>query len=862
MKRNIFLIGCSIIVFFSVYSEHNVLSGRVAFFLDPSKPHFDDAALKQQFFAAFASRANIIICRPDLWNSLVYRHNRFIALSQEETFNEKVAPFFKIEGDAGHHAQRYSAYHACYKNVAMLFNQGNLFIQKKIQNLSSKNAHEVLSNPSTGKELLAALQEYLKLLTPSALQYQCDTDFSAFYSIKYLSSAWNFYNYNNQLLVIIPKEYECARIKSVEKNNAPSSLPIKDQALGLQFSNLRPINDPLVLLKETPWPSLKKALDAIFITHSDDEDAITWNVYLTGHGFSPWEVQENPLADPRKPSPWFQNPKNLDHSSHSSIIAGLTIPEFQAFITFFNSRVHTNLLFYDTCFASGKHLYEPYQYTVISPAGSPANRTFTMIIVSGALTDAPTFSSKDIFGSVMNFMPYNHTWILAPLFDQDFQKYFTQLEQYFNQSPEKPNRSEHFLVPPLFESLLQDLLEDPSSLASDIEVLERIFPPIPFTQHLIEYLKNYVQAATPSDRQTILQQIENLLNTSELSSHVTDADRSAHSLAEIMSSIHDPNSLNNIPMVRLANTEWFSLLDYTAHVGIINDMTLKKVLLTSQKAGALRYHWTITHENQTIHVKRNVRIDSPRSITAQLDFPDQEVILVFSEYIPVPVNMAKPSAIVSMIGGKSVHFFEALSTSLSLSEILKSFLAVRGQGHSKTFVIKKLVSGPDDTIKQLIAADQAKTLSLENVVIQINVPALLTPHLVNRIYLEYVNPISGQRHFLLSQGLSQEPNPTSLTLSHHEKSRQHLATAFKELDAQHPLIQTMHLLATPPTASLLQESVQALKPVANLIERREKGKDVIQQYQQLRHNPQTRENWKKDLSPEQHKIIKIWEQSQ
>lgn len=120
-------------------------------------------------------------------------------------------------------------------------------------------------------------------------------------------------------------------------------------------------------------------------------------------------------------------------SKGGGIIAGLYIDEFKEVLSFFNTAVNTSTFFYDTCFSGGKNLEAPYQYT-----GVPA--TFNYTIVSGASVDAPTTVGKSqiavppytdpagtLFVKVAKRTGKDDLWLYV---DQEFDKYFEQLEKY------------------------------------------------------------------------------------------------------------------------------------------------------------------------------------------------------------------------------------------------------------------------------------------------------------------------------------------------------------------------------------------------------------------------------------------------
>ncbi len=85
-----------------------------------------------------------------------------------------------------------------------------------------------------------------------------------------------------------------------------------------------------------------------------------------------------------------------------ALIAGLSYPVFKQFLKFFNQKIRTNLLCYDTCFAGKRNLLFPY----ISKWGMPEKYHFT--IVSITISDDVTTAFRRIYDPFSTSLVWGH----------------------------------------------------------------------------------------------------------------------------------------------------------------------------------------------------------------------------------------------------------------------------------------------------------------------------------------------------------------------------------------------------------------------------------------------------------------------
>ncbi len=170
-----------------------------------------------------------------------------------------------------------------------------------------------------------------------------------------LLHAWDIYILRNhpncgEYVIFIPKDdvqnkFGINNFTDEEIGNFRiNSLSIKELILGIKLNKLTKVN--ALQLSRSSGESfdnqgvrnnLPKGLEQILISRvdfgKDREKEVylnRWDIYLTGHG-------------------------------GSGIIANMPLNIFSRLLDWFNEKINTRSLFYDTCFAGGTHLTEPYQ---------------------------------------------------------------------------------------------------------------------------------------------------------------------------------------------------------------------------------------------------------------------------------------------------------------------------------------------------------------------------------------------------------------------------------------------------------------------------------------------------------------------
>ena len=239
-----------------------------------------------------------------------------------------------------------------------------------------------------------------------------------------LLHAWDIYILRNhpncgEYVIFIPKDdvqnkFGINNFTDEEIGNFRiNSLSIKELILGIKLNKLTKVN-ALQLSRSSGESSnnqgvrnnLPKGLEQILISRvdfgKDREKEVylnRWDIYLTGHG-------------------------------GSGIIANMPLNIFSRLLDWFNEKINTRSLFYDTCFAGGTHLTEPYQDPkAASGEQQVLAKDLNYLVISATTFEAPT-SVSSTFGEMIGF------GVEKPFFKLIGDKYFAQ---YFD-------RLDHFLA--------------------------------------------------------------------------------------------------------------------------------------------------------------------------------------------------------------------------------------------------------------------------------------------------------------------------------------------------------------------------------------------------------------------------------
>ncbi|MGE0009823.1 MAG: PspA/IM30 family protein [Candidatus Babeliales bacterium] len=665
------------------------------------------------------------------------------------------------------------------------------------------------------------------------IRKEINFDFIA-YTTRFNPLDWTIRHIPNFAYLLVPNSYEQQVTKQVNTNNLPSfqNISNRELILGLKIDHMPTITDPLTPPKESVSAqqaniSEKIDLRQLFVTRQDlgliapsskikapesHENYLgMWNVYATGHGWPDRTLyyqekiaqNEQELAQAKKKLKETQNQLATYQKEQETIekkwreakigstqekyyakskesifatilssqkavsayqelvkalqdqvnklkqkiatgdtgasIAGLSVDNFKEVLNFFNSFVKTGLFFYNTCFGSGKNLEAPYQYE-----NMPLNYNYTL--VSGASVDAPTTVKIPEIG----VSPATPTAIALELriqFNQDFTKYFTELEAF-------------------------------------------------------------------------------------------QAGKSTPSLADILNNIHKFKSpwtldkMQNIPLVRFPNTEWFRVVD------------MPKTKVFGSKLGPLTA--TITEQSAITHLASN----TPFTIQGQ------NALLLYTEHIPVPVKIMKDRmpAVLSMIGGNADHYFEEISApKIPLSEVVQKFMPIQKQEFTKRFFIKRLTCLVDKNPKYegLIKNLKGFEITLDNVVIINNDTKLFTSDSTKKVNVVLFI------HTFKSQNIPHQALwPATDTISSGNIPN---LTFFSSNDPKAgQLINTIEKLfstaSKPPVKRT--EQLAGRKKIQTFLQ--EKAVPVLQKYKTLQEtNPQGIAAWLTSLTPDERKIISI-----
>lgn len=188
-----------------------------------------------------------------------------------------------------------------------------------------------------------------------------------------LISSWTSYQLQDTYILLLPTVVPIFNVSSTQLLSSSQLLTI--------YPNLKFVALPKVL--------------ALLLKSK----RISWNFYVTGHGH------------------------HADATHAKSMIAGMTIEQFQQFLCFLQDQVRTNILVYSSCFSSGIHLVDPYQIDSMklnpidsmklsSKASTCSSLKLKYPVVATCLTDAPVY----VFGmpSGLKLPPYDTSLQLEP----------------------------------------------------------------------------------------------------------------------------------------------------------------------------------------------------------------------------------------------------------------------------------------------------------------------------------------------------------------------------------------------------------------------------------------------------------------
>lgn len=281
---------------------------------------------------------------------------------------QKAAPMLVSLDVWNHILERRDRYNKALSQHQSLHAQVNLLIQE-IKNLVA--ADSFLDDINTG---LDAAWYQKKYPTLAALDQDKNKEIMFDYFCKNVDTfvtSWQAYRLQDSYVLLLPIG-----------TNDLSNIQIDLHSLSSNASALSN-TDLLTMHTKVDYVSLVTILKGLLCNHK-----IVWNFYLTGHGH------------------------HTDASNPNSMIAGMTIAQFQSFLKLLNDQLHTGILVYSSCYSSGMHLIDPYQEDSIGLSGNEvgAELTLNYPIVATCLTDAPVY----VFGmpSGLKLPPYTQTFRL------------------------------------------------------------------------------------------------------------------------------------------------------------------------------------------------------------------------------------------------------------------------------------------------------------------------------------------------------------------------------------------------------------------------------------------------------------------
>lgn len=237
------------------------------------------------------------------------------------------------------------------------------------------------------------------------------------------SDHWVIKEVSQELTLLIPKEYltKTSNESPLYKGSSiePTAL---EKTLGLKIHHLRDIHDINELTKERPVPQevvFTRHLSKLFTEHNKQHNR--WTVYIAGHGL-PAYPERAALRQLRTQKKYYETQrarphahltknaqiekrfsafnkelskteyalKGLPPTGYESIICSVPLAEFSTFLTFLQTHIATNLLFYTSCYAGGEHLITPYH-------SEGKDRIFNYTIITGTASDNAALQEAPMF---------------------------------------------------------------------------------------------------------------------------------------------------------------------------------------------------------------------------------------------------------------------------------------------------------------------------------------------------------------------------------------------------------------------------------------------------------------------------------
>jgi len=344
---------------------------------DPQNPGF--GAISSAFTTALLQKSGIVLASVNLWRNFYGR-------------KQLIKDF--INKDMNFLLRKYGKY--------------NRFNSKKKIEQFQENYQKYLTSSRTMREEIK--REIVNYYLP--------------YNMPFNINEWDVRKVSRHFYLFIPKTYIAHAKKQTPEIVAKFSTQINfdEVVLNCKFERFPKATDLFTFDRfSVPITNIEsdfiKLLPNIFVTLKDvanpegnkdktDRNILKylqeWDIYLNGHG-------------------------------GNNIISGLSLENFQKTLQFFNDKVKTRFLFYETCYAGGKHLRIPFEEKVIFPPLKKANKEFmrvatikkqfNYIISTGTLTYEKTSTFTPSFS-----IPFNINYLR---FNVNLQKYFDLLQFYF-----------------------------------------------------------------------------------------------------------------------------------------------------------------------------------------------------------------------------------------------------------------------------------------------------------------------------------------------------------------------------------------------------------------------------------------------
>jgi hypothetical protein len=282
--------------------------------------------LMNRLQSAITEQSTPLLISTSLWNSFIER-KKYV----ERALEDKKSPFSKM------------------LNLHKTINE-------KLEQLS--NHYNILSNDAIHNKKLIIQKINQKFYKPKNQIPVYQFQRLLTYCTHFDTQEWDIYSNHAGFLLLIPKKYSA-----------------DNDTTGFNTLHLdvveNPLDTPYLHLESSTQKSIVHSLPDFFLTHDNFTDTpmpYAWNIILAGHGGAQYTEERNNNVITWNGQPW---------------ISDLAVYELKDVLSFFNTRVNTNLFNYFGCYSGGNHITLVFDDIKKNPYNFP--------IICSTLTDCTSY---------------------------------------------------------------------------------------------------------------------------------------------------------------------------------------------------------------------------------------------------------------------------------------------------------------------------------------------------------------------------------------------------------------------------------------------------------------------------------------